>query len=92
MRNNFNSDACGRDLKQYPYKQTVVAKGQPSYLFFCISYDNYLSNSEAFLLIEIFMNSQTHLIFFARERDVVRIIECYTSRFDFAVHRYLLRQ
>ena len=33
------------------------------------------------LILEIFMNSQTHLIFFACERDVVQIIECYTSRF-----------
>ena len=29
MRKYFNSDACGGDLKQYPCKRTVVAKGQP---------------------------------------------------------------
>ena len=92
MRKHFNSDACGRDLKQYPYKQTVAAKGQPSYLFICISYENFLSNCEASLVPDIFMNSKTHLIFSAFERDVVRIIVCYTSRVDFAVHRYLLRQ
>ena len=62
MRKHFNSDACGRDLKQYPYKQTVAAKGQPSYLSICISYENFLSNSEASLLLEIFMNSETHQI------------------------------
>ena len=63
MRKHFNSDACGRDLKQYPYKQTVAAKGQPSYLFICISYENFLSNCEASLVPDIFMNSKTHLIF-----------------------------
>ena len=74
-----------------PSRQLSPKDSQVVYSF-GFSYENFLFKSETSLLIEIFINLQTPMIFFACERDVVRITECYTSRFDFAVHQYILRQ